>query len=193
MATNEPTAAAPTPKRPPLLARLLAVTSNVLFSILMFVLIVGFGVALFLMWPAITNQVQQRLTGATAPTATVAAPAGTLYQSPVALPLQNPGGSYNSQAAADAAYATAVAGAEWAQPVPNQNNLPADAPLVEYGSRTNERAPAGENVPTAEPIPQTDDQNGTKQKEPVNIQETKTCLHGQVWTDTGCHRPTPVQ
>jgi hypothetical protein len=55
-----------------------------------------------------------------------------------------------------------------------------------------DRQPAGvDNVSPAEPV--TDDAHGSKEKEPVNIQETHTCLHGQVWTDSGCHRPTPVK
>jgi hypothetical protein len=78
--------------------------------------------------------------------------------------------------------------AQAAEPQPNVDRLPADAPPVEYGSRVNTIAPAGENVS----VNVTSDQTGTKQKEPINIQETKTCLHGQVWTDSGCHRPTPA-
>lgn len=62
-------------------------------------------------------------------------------------------------------------------------------------SKPADRQPAGENVPTSlpiEPQAQSDNGHGTKSK-PVNIQETKTCLHGQVWIDgKGCRNPTPV-
>jgi len=200
--TDEPT---PAPRaRPPLLA--------VLFNYVLYILMIAvISAALFLVWPGLVAQFQQRFLGASAPailiaTAAVGNPStssgGTggeqatpVYRLPTALPIQNPGGSYNSQAAADAAYATAVAGAEGSQPVPNQDNLPADAPLPSFGSRVNDRQPAGENVPTAEPIPQTqsNDAFGTKRTAPINIQETHQCLHGAVWTDSGCHYPTPVQ
>jgi hypothetical protein len=82
--------------------------------------------------------------------------------------------------------------AQYQQPA-RIDQLPADAPMPQYVEKqAPDRQPAGaDNVSPAEPV--TDDAHGSKEKEPVNIQETKQCLHGQVWTDSGCHRPTPVK
>jgi hypothetical protein len=65
--------------------------------------------------------------------------------------------------------------------------------VAPFGSKeAPERVPAGvDNVSPAEPT--ADDTHGSKRTAPVNIQETHQCLHGQVWTDTGCHRPTPTR
>jgi hypothetical protein len=44
-------------------------------------------------------------------------------------------------------------------------------------------------------LPQTDNSGafGSKSK-PVNIQETRQCLHAQVWVEgRGCKNPTPVK
>jgi hypothetical protein len=105
----------------------------------------------------------------------------------------------NGQAAIDAYNATAQAAYQQAvnaaaMPVPNIDTTGDTSPNVRV-SVPSERQPAGENVPTAEPLtqPQNTSQHGSKSK-PVNIQETKTCLHGQVWIDgRGCKNPTPVK
>lgn len=105
----------------------------------------------------------------------------------------------NGQAAIDAYNATAQAAYQEAvnaaaAPVPNQNNTGDTGPAM-LVSKPAERQPAGANVPTAEPLTQAEntDQHGSKSK-PENIQETKTCQHGQVWIDgRGCKNPTPVQ
>lgn len=78
-----------------------------------------------------------------------------------------------------------------AEPVPNQDNTGDTAPLT-HESAEFDRQPAPAYAPTAEPQPVVDDQFGSKQA-PINIQETHQCKHGQIWTDSGCKNPTPVQ
>jgi hypothetical protein len=170
--------------RPPLLA--------VLMNYVLYVLMIGvMAGALFLAWPSLMAEVQHRLGGASI--ATPALATAVLQAAPVPpratpLPLQNPGGSYNDAAAADAAYATAAAA-----PPQNVDTLPPGAPAPSYGQRTNDLAPAPAFVPTAEPIVQANDQFGSKRTAPVNIQETHQCLHGAVWVDdVGCQYPTPI-
>ncbi len=124
------------------------------------------------------------------------APRPTKRAIPTVPPVVNPGGSFNDQAAADAAFATAVAAGmqQPAAPIPNQNNTGDVAP-IETGEKLIVREHNVENVPTSEPIivQPADDQTGEKQK-PVNIQETHQCLHGQIWVDgRGCKNPTPVR
>ena len=46
-----------------------------------------------------------------------------------------------------------------------------------------ERMPAGDNVPTSEPLA------APSGVDPVNVQETHECKHGQIWTDSGCKNP----
>jgi hypothetical protein len=71
--------------------------------------------------------------------------------------------------------------------VPNINATGESAPAL-LVTKPSVREGAGENVPTAEPLVQNNDQFGSKQ-EPINIQETHTCLHGQVWSGKGCRNP----
>jgi hypothetical protein len=75
---------------------------------------------------------------------------------------------------------------------PNVDNTNDSAPVVR-GQKENVIEPSNGIVPTAEPIQQTqsDGAFGSKSK-PVNIQETHTCLHAQIWTDRGCKNPTPT-
>jgi len=99
-------------------------------------------------------------------------------------PMVIPGIAQNA-ATAQAMFDAAVQAGEQ----PQQNvNLTGDTAPVIHGQRTNDRQPAGENVPTAEPVQVVTDWFGNKQK-PINIQETHTCLHGQVWNGKGCHNP----
>jgi hypothetical protein len=111
--------------------------------------------------------------------------------------LDTPANMATAEAASLAAYATAVARANAAQPpaapIPNVDNTGDSAPLIHVEKPAEERQPAGDNVSVAEPTPQANDQIGSKPTGPINIQETHQCLHGQVWTDSGCHRPTPVK
>jgi hypothetical protein len=78
-------------------------------------------------------------------------------------------------------------------PPPNTNTTGDSAPLI-IEDKPADRQPAGANVPTAEPIviPEIDDQTGSKAVL-INPQETHACRHAQVWTDSGCKNPTPVQ
>lgn len=177
---------------------------NGLLKLLTCLSVIGLACIAFLTyWPQIAAHlpVMQSpvIVIATAAPNTGSAPRAPLPASqprPTALPIVNIGGSYNNQAAADAAYATAVAaGAQQpaTSPIPNQNNTGDSAP-IETGERLSVREHNVENAPTAEPIVlSSDDQTGEKIK-PVNIQETHQCLHGQVWvTDRGCKNPTPVR
>lgn len=81
--------------------------------------------------------------------------------------------------------------AQQVAPIPNQDNTGDTAP-VQYVSK-----PAVDRVPPP-PVGEASvndgnsGQFGSKQTAPINIQATHQCLHGQVWTDTGCHRPTPT-
>lgn len=122
----------------------------------------------------------------TLPTAAVAKPTRV----PVSDPVDQPAAAPNVQQDIDNYNATQTAQFNAAQP--NVDILPADAPMPQYVEKqAPDRAPAGvDNVSPAEPV--TDDTHGNKQTEPVNIQATHQCLHGQIWTDSGCHRPTPV-
>lgn len=139
------------------------------------------GAMLYLMWPAL----QARTTGApmpALPTAAVVAP-----PAPPRLPVVAPdvqGAINNYNATAQAQYQ------QQASPVPNVNLTNDSAPLEVEQRAAPDRLPAGDNVPTAEPVvvSQGDDQTGSKPVL-VNPQETHTCKHGQVWTDAGCKNP----
>jgi hypothetical protein len=75
-------------------------------------------------------------------------------------------------------------------------NVGQGEPVVIQQRASEERLPAGDNVPTALPLPQgqTDGIFGSKPAAPVNIQETHQCLHGQIWVEgRGCKNPTPVK
>jgi hypothetical protein len=94
--------------------------------------------------------------------------------------------AYN--ATAEAVYQQAL---EVAPPVAPVENVGQGAAVELNSKAVPDRQPAGDNVPTAMPLPQTanDGQHGSKSK-PVNIQETHQCLHGQVWIDgKGCKNP----
>lgn len=163
--------------------------SDTLVNLLLVVVLAIVG---WLAWPSLVTQFQAR-TGITPlaipptlPTAIVW-PAAPAYQPRPALdaavPIDAAIADYN--ATAEAQYQQAVQ----QQPVPNADETGDTAPLQRI-SKPADRAPAGDNVPTAEPQ---NSEFGSKPAAPINIQESHTCLHGQIWTDSGCHRPTPTQ
>lgn len=161
------------------------------------VLLIGvLAVVGWLAWPSLVTQFQAR-TGiaplaapAALPTAIVrpAAPASQPRLEQPAIAPQDAIADYN--ATAEAQYRDAVQ----AQQQPNVNTTGDAAPLQRI-SKPADRQPAGDIVPTAAPIPdaQSTDQFGSKPAAPINIQETHTCLHGQIWTERGCKNPTPTQ
>lgn len=179
-----------------------------LFKALMCLCVMAF-VAIFALksWPDIQARISGLTTSpgmivVTATSGAVARPAQNGY-TPPRLPASDasantssaPANMATSEAMANAAYATAVAASEQRQaPIPNQNNTGDTAPLTRESIAV-ERQSAPAYAPTSEPIaqPQVDTAFGSKAAPPVNIQETHTCLHGQVWTDSGCKNPTPVQ
>jgi len=147
----------------------------------------------FLAWPLAQARLAGQLSTLPLPTAFVAPPARPLPARPSvpeqpAIAPQDAIADYN--ATAEAQYQEAIQ----QQPQPNVNTTGDTAPL-QYVSKPAERQPAGDNVPTAEPIQpsESNDQFGSKPAKPINIQETRTCLHGQIWTERGCKNPTPVR
>jgi hypothetical protein len=107
------------------------------------------------------------------------------FSAPVGIPAAPIDGIAQNAATAQAMFDAAVQAGE--QPQQNVDNTGDTAPVI-HGQRTNDRPAAGENVPTAEPVQVVTDWFGNKQK-PINIQESHTCLHGQVWTGKGCRNP----
>lgn len=89
------------------------------------------------------------------------------------------------EATSQAIYQATVIAVENAAQPPANTGQGAPAQLV---VKPAERLPAGDNVPTAEPMPQVNESFGSKQVI-VAPQETHTCKHGQVWTDKGCKNP----
>jgi hypothetical protein len=96
-----------------------------------------------------------------------------------------PGVAQNA-ATAQALYDAAVQAGEQAAPVPNVGQ---GAP-VEIISKPAERQPAGDNVPTAEPVQQAES-GGMFGSKPalINPQADHQCKHGQAWTEKGCKNP----
>lgn len=146
------------------------------------------GVTLFLAYPSLRAQIagapgrEQPITRPTLPPYRGDPP----FEQPAVAPAD---AIANYNATAEAQYRAAIA--PEATPVPNTDNTGDTAPLIHMEKPADDRQPAGDKVPTAEPV-----NNGIGSKPiggPINIQETHQCLHGQVWTDSGCHRPTPVQ
>lgn len=71
---------------------------------------------------------------------------------------------------------------------PNVVPVVPDAPIIQQRPNEGSAPPPPGMAPTAEPRPA--DGFGSKQKEPVNVQQEKTCLHGQVWFEgRGCLNP----
>jgi hypothetical protein len=170
------------PARPPFLA----VVFNYLSYVFLFAVC---GAMLFLAWPLIQAQLTTTTTTAPAalPTASVAPPRP--QAAPAALPAEIaiPGVAQNA-ATAQALYDAAVQAGE--QPVQNVDLTNDSAPVI-VQSKPAERRPAGENVPTAEPVVPAES-GGIFGSKPVliNPQADHTCKHGQIWIDgKGCKNP----
>lgn len=179
------------PARPPFLASLTYYSTYLIIYTII-------GVSLWFNWPWIMATFQARTAGA--PAATSPAPATAprpqlqpYLPSDARIPAQAlPTISLPQiEATSQAIYQATVQAVDASMPQPNTDTTGDTAPL-ERQSKENTLAPAGPDVATAEPLPQTTDQFGSKVA-PIDIQGTHTCLHGQIWTATGCHRPTPVQ
>jgi hypothetical protein len=85
-----------------------------------------------------------------------------------------------ADAAIDAYNATAQAQYQEAISAPVENT--GQSVPVQLVTKPSARQPAGDNVPTAEPL--------VEGAPIVNIQATQQCLHGQTWTERGCKNPT---
>lgn len=164
------------------------------------VLLIGvLAVVGWLAWPSLVAQFYARTAGA--PGLAQPTPASSSAPRPTPLPY-HPMPDQPAIAPADAiADYNATAEAQYQQalspqaaPVPNVDTTGDTAPLQYASKPAPDRQPAGDTVPTAEPITEAEsnDQFGSKPAAPINIQQTQSCLHGQVWTESGCHRPTPV-
>jgi hypothetical protein len=146
------------------------------------------GVMLLSNWPAITARFGGN---AALPLPTAAVP--RLPTLPAAQPIGAqtvPTASLmQTEATSQAIYQATVQAVE---AVPNVNTTGDSAPVI-VESKPAERMPAGDNVPTAEPVAQPESGSlfGSK---PVVVapQETHECRHGQAWTDSGCKNPTPI-
>ena len=163
-----------------------AVASFINWTITLFV-VFFLCVLLFLMWPMITARLAQ--SGVALPSLPTLP---TAYVSPRSSPLTAPQGIPALTLEQISATSTAIyqATAQAAEPPPNTNATGDSAPLL-IEQKPSVRLPAGENVPTAEPlsVPQSDDQTGSKLL-PVNPQATHECRHGQVWiAEKGCKNP----
>lgn len=122
----------------------------------------------------------------TLPTADVWKPSGGGVVVPRAQPanVQQDIDRYNAE---QEATAQAVSPA----PVPNTNNTGDASPSLRVSKPDDRPAPPppGEgSTNDASPSFGSKPVGG-----PVDIQGTHTCLHGQIWTDMGCHRPTPTK
>lgn len=126
---------------------------------------------------------------------TVVAPPATAPAPTAAIRIPQPGGGTSIEPRREPAAVTPIPGlagneatatAQYNQAVQQSQNgavvLPAnDHAPVQLIQQPAERMPAGDNVPTAEPV----DAGAPA----VDVQETHTCLHGQTWTDAGCKNP----
>lgn len=146
-----------------------------LFSLIAVAAILVF---LYIMWPAVVA----RYTG-TQPAAPLAPATAVIRSQPASAPdvprtvaTPIPGLAQN-EATATAQYNEAVQRSQNGAVI-----LPANDPQpVQLIQQPAERQPAGDNVPTAEPV-----EAGAPV---VNIQQTHECKHGQQWTDAGCKNP----
>lgn len=167
-----------------------------LLEVIAYILIFSIiGITLYVAWPALRTRIAES-PGRAEPQATVR-PTRMPYRDPAPeQPVVAPADAiadYN--ATAEAQYQQAIQRQAAPAPIPNVDNTNDSAPLQYVSKPAPERLPSADNVPTAAPIPeaQSSDQFGSKPAAPINVQETHQCLHGQVWTDSGCHRPTPTQ
>lgn len=173
MAANEPTAA-----RKPM------TITGLVFLIIVGLLIVATGTIagfrLMMEWPAING-------AKIAPTAIIAlTPQSIAPQRPLTDPAAAPAlpGIAQNAATAQALFDAAVRAGET---VPNVGQ---SEPVI-LQSKPVERMPAGENVPTAEPLVENSGIFGSKPAV-VDVQGTQQCKHGQIWTARGCKNPTPT-
>lgn len=187
MSTTEP----PRHQRPPFLA----VVLNYLAYLFLFAIC---AVAIFLSWPMVLARLSSAAPVMQPTPAPPAAPAvrqqyqqqqapADIRSAPVA-PL--PGIAQNEATSTAMYQATAQASLVNSAPPPNIDTTNDSAPLSRE-QRPADRQPAGENVPTAEPIVQ-GESGGMFGSKPVlvNPQATHTCRHGQVWADgKGCKNP----
>lgn len=121
----------------------------------------------------------------TLPTASVPRP----VNSGVVVPQAQPA---NVQQDIDRYNAEQEATAQAIAPVPNTNNTGDTSPSVRISKPADRPAPPPPGEASAQDTPS--DAFGSKPVGgPVDIQGTHQCLHGQVWTDTGCHKPTPTK
>lgn len=159
------------------------------------------GMFLLVNWTALKTHLPSLAIPASLPTSAPNAPAAIPWQPP----LTNSGTGAGVETGAPALtfdqinatsiaiYHATAAAVDAAGPVPNTDTTGDSAPLVRVQKETPDRLappPAGE-ASVAEPA--VTDAFGSKPMEPINPQRDHVCLHGQIWTDTGCHRPTPVQ
>jgi hypothetical protein len=159
-----------------------------------------FGFAIFMLWLLLPFAIERFSAGPLAlpkalPTSEIMQP--TARPTPPATTSQDGSGATEDRsvvvvdgiaqnaATAQAMFDAAVAAGE---DVPNINATGESAPAL-LVSKPSVREGAGANVPTAEPLVQTNERFGSKAA-PVDIQATKECKHGQVWVDgKGCRNP----
>ena len=152
----------------------IAVLVAIVFVALPFVKVPSLG---DIVSPQPTIQVQP--TPRTLPPPRVPIQTGGSVSAPVSVPSQIE--SYNATATAQ--YQEAINA-----PV---ENVGQSAPVVINSKPAESRQPAGDNVPTAEQLPQPESGSTFGSKRVlVNPQETHQCLHGQKWVDgKGCKNP----
>lgn len=154
-------------------------------NLLIIVIVVG---AIIIAWPLLWPIFAARF--GVSPAAPGTAPAPT-----AAIRIPQPGGGTIIEPRREPAAVTPIPGlagndatatAQYNQAVQQSQNgavvLPAnDHAPVQLIQQPAERMAAGDNVPTAGPV----DAGAPA----VNVQQTQTCLHGQVWTEAGCKNP----
>lgn len=172
------------PARVPFMAKALYYTSYLLvFGIV--------GITLYMAWPMLVARMggSVQIPALVFPTAAVVRPQTAPAPFSGTIPVQAdpiPGIAQNA-ATAQAMFDAAVRAAA---PVPNVDTTNDSAPVMRQ-AKPAERQPAGENVPTAEPVQQWESGEifGSKPVV-VNPQETHECKHGQVWIEgKGCKNP----
>jgi hypothetical protein len=171
-------------------------------SNLTYVLIIAIIVlTLLVAWPVIGPRLHEMIGGVSAPVqlAPASLPAPTLRPQAPSAPRTGTEGSgaapidgiaQNSATATAMYQATAQAALVQSAPPPNVNTTNDSAPVVREQIAT-DRQPAGENVPTAEPV-QEGESGGIFGSKPVIVapQMTHECRHGQVWVEEkGCRNP----
>lgn len=174
--------------------------SDVLVNLLLIGVLIIVG---WLAWPSLVTQFYARTAGApgiaplNVPIAPQAAPAPAARPftppAPQSAPQTVPTASLAQIEATSMAVYQATVQAVNAAPVPNTDTTNDSAPLLIESKAVPDRQPAPAVVPIAEPLvpAENNDQFGSKPAI-INPQRDHVCLHGAVWTDTGCHYPTPT-